>query len=404
MKITVLGQGYVGLNISVAAASKGFEVIGFDLNSQVVEQLEQGKTFVPGISQPVLLDLIKENLYKPTKDENKISDSEIYIIAVPTPLDSKREPDLSYLITACKTIARNATTDALVINESTSFTGTLRNIIHPIIQDNSNMKFDFAVAPERVDPGNEDFDIFNTPRVISGLSDSAISKTYDFYANICNSIYSVSSPELAESVKLFENTFRLVNISLANEFAIFAEKFGFSANDAIKLAATKPFGFTPFYPSIGIGGHCIPIDPNYLIYIASKHDLDLKLIKTSDFVNLDSIKNIISRIHKILGLDLAKKNIQLVGLSYKANVSDLRESPALRLLSELRLLGANVKWHDQLVQEYNGDKSCPLDSTVDLGIIISSHSGIDYFDWLQCGVKVIDCSPNNENYGWPKFL
>ena len=404
MVVTVIGLGYVGLTLSVGIAAAGHKVIGLDSNSLLVDQLSGGNTHVPGISQSQLISLINQDKFTPTINPNLVSKSEVVIIAVPTPLDNHRKPDLSYLQTAIESVANKIQDGALIVNESTSYPGTLRNFIKPLFEKYSSYVLNYASAPERVDPGNNEWNLENTPRVIAGLSENATKSAVKFYSTFCKNIHTVSSPEVAEAAKLFENTFRQINIALVNEFSNIASTLGFLASDAIKAAATKPFGFMPFFPSIGVGGHCIPVDPSYLSYIAEKAGIKANFINLANQTNLSMAKNIAFRIKDELGGTLIDKYIQIAGIAYKSGVSDMRESPSLNLIRELKNLGAKTSWFDPLVASYNNEHSTPLNPNIDLGLIISPHEQIDFSTWISAGTKVFDLSANSNNYGWPKFL
>jgi len=404
MKVSIIGQGYVGLTISVGAANAGHQVNGFDIDDRLIQNLAHGVTFVPGILKSELLELQSSNKLKFSNEPSSFSNSEIIVIAVPTPLDQERNPDLEILSSAVNMVSKNLKTNSLIINESTSYPGTLRNLIKPIFDKNSTYRFEFASAPERVDPGNENWNLENTPRVVAGLTPEATLKVKEFYSSFCKIVIESSTPEVAEASKLFENTFRQVNIALANEFSEIANALGFSASEAIHAASTKPFGFMPFYPSIGVGGHCIPVDPSYLTYSAEIAGFDAKFIKLASQVNFSKPNVIKERIKDYLGGDLGGKKLQVAGISYKPDVSDLRESPALDLIKELENDGAIVSWHDPFVNEYNGKQSVKLSIDIDLGLIVTPHSQIDFSFWKKANVKVIDLSANSNNYGWPKFL
>jgi UDP-N-acetyl-D-glucosamine dehydrogenase len=405
MRITVVGQGYVGLPISICAAEAGHTVFGFDTDQDKISKLKLGITDSPEVSTDKLLDLQLRNRISFSSSINDGSESSIFIIAVPTPLDSQQKPDLSFLTSACELIAQVAGPNSLIINESTSYIGTLRDLIKPIIDKLSGLiDLNYAVAPERIDPGNKVWNIKTTPRNIGGLTTAATQQTADFYSSFCDSVNVVSSPEVAECAKLFENTFRQVNIALINELSQVARKLHFSTFEAVRAAATKPFGFMPFYPSIGVGGHCIPVDPSYLSYSAELVGFDTKFIKLANQVNSSMPKIITERIVDFLGGDLIGKHVQVAGISYKPDISDLRESPALDLIRELKISGAKVSWHDPLVAVYEGQQSMALNSAVDLGLIVTPHSQIDFSIWKKANVKVLDLSANSNNYGWPKFL
>jgi len=405
MRITVVGQGYVGLPISVCAAEAGHTVFGFDIDQEKISKLKLGITDSPEVSIDRLLDLQLKNNIKFSSSINDGSGSSIFIIAVPTPLNSKQKPDLSFLTSACELIAQVVGPSSLIINESTSYIGTLRDLIKPIIDKLSGLlDLNYAVAPERIDPGNKVWNIKNTPRNVAGLTTAATQQTADFYTSFCDSVNVVSSPEVAECAKLFENTFRQVNIALVNELSEVANKLNFSTHEAIMAAATKPFGFMPFYPSVGVGGHCIPVDPSYLSYSAEMAGIDAKFIKLANQVNSAMPKIIKERIKEYLDGDLRGKKVQIAGISYKSNISDLRESPALDLIKELAMAGATVSWHDPLVPDYEGQQSMALTSEIDLGLIVTPHSQIDFSIWKKANVKVLDLSADSNDYGWPKFL
>jgi UDP-N-acetyl-D-glucosamine dehydrogenase len=405
MRITVVGQGYVGLPISVCAAEAGHTVFGFDIDQEKISKLKLGITDSPEVSIDRLLDLQLKNNIKFSSSINDGSGSSIFIIAVPTPLNSKQKPDLSFLTSACELIAQVVGPSSLIINESTSYIGTLRDLIKPIIDKLSGLlDLNYAVAPERIDPGNKVWNIKNTPRNVAGLTTVATQQTADFYTSFCDSVNVVSSPEVAECAKLFENTFRQVNIALVNELSEVANKLNFSTHEAIMAAATKPFGFMPFYPSVGVGGHCIPVDPSYLSYSAEMAGIDAKFIKLANQVNSAMPKIIKEHIKDNLDGDLRGKKVQIAGISYKPDISDLRESPALDLIKELETSGAIVSWHDPFVEEYDGRMSVLLSNNIDLGLIITPHSQIDFSIWKKANVKVLDLSANSNNYGWPKFL
>ena len=403
--VIVIGQGYVGLPLAVNAAKSGYKVYGFDISNEKIEQLKKGHTDSPEIKKNDLLRLQKKGKIEFTSTIPKLKKQSIIVIAVPTPLDSNRKPDLSMLVNACEFVARVIVDNSLVINESTSYIGTLRDLIKPTIDKLSSAKdIMYAVAPERIDPGNTKWGMKNTPRVIAGLDNIATQITVKFYSKFCDQIHITSKPEVAEAAKLFENTFRQVNIALVNELSSIADLIGFSTHETIKAASTKPFGFMPFYPSIGVGGHCIPVDPSYLAFSAESVGVEAKFINLANLTNYSMPKIIAERIKIILGGNLIDKKIQIAGITYKPNISDLRESPALDLINELRSLGASVTWHDPFVTKHNEEQSSELKSDIKLGLIVTPHAHIDFSIWKNSGVKVLDLSANPTNYGWPKFL
>ena len=405
MNIAIIGQGYVGLPLGIHAANAGHTVVGFDIDSQRVKSLSLGHTESPEVTSSEILELQEKSKISFTCELETLMNCTIFIIAVPTPLDSVGKPDLSNLKSACELISKIISSKSLIINESTSYIGTLRNLIKPMIDKLSNKdNLEYAVAPERIDPGNKVWNIKNTPRNIAGLTTAATQQTADFYTSFCDSVNVVSNPEVAECAKLFENTFRQVNIALVNELSEVANKLNFSTHEAIMAAATKPFGFMPFYPSVGVGGHCIPVDPSYLSYSAEMAGVDAKFIKLANQVNSAMPKIIKERIKDYLDGDLRGKKVQIAGISYKPDISDLRESPALDLIKELEKSGAIVSWHDPFVDEYDGKMSVLLSNDIDLGLIVTPHSQIDFSIWKKADFKVLDLSANSNNYGWPKFL
>ena len=403
--VIVVGQGYVGLPLAVNAAKSGYKVYGFDISKEKIEQLKNGLSNSPDIKKSDLLRLQKKEKIEFTATIPKLNRKSIIVIAVPTPLDANRKPDLSMLINACELVAAVIVNKSLVINESTSYIGTLRDLIKPRIDNLSSAQdIMYAVAPERIDPGNTKWGMKNTPRVIAGLDNMATQMAVKFYSKFCNQIYIASKPEVAEAAKLFENTFRQVNIALVNELSIVADVMDFSTHETIEAADTKPFGFMPFFPSIGVGGHCIPVDPSYLAFSAENAGVEAKFINLANKVNSSMPALVTGRIKSHLNGDLKGKRIQIAGITYKPNISDLRESPALNLIKELKIAGAVVTWHDPFVKFYEGQQSEALTSEVDLGLIVTPHSQIDFSIWKNANVKVLDLSANSNDYGWPKFL
>lgn len=404
MRVGIIGQGYVGQTLAVGAASSGLEVVGLDSDIRVVNDLLNLKSTVPGVDSQILKSLHEKNNYYPTSNPELLKDCEVIVIAVPTPVDQFRKPDMTFIAEACKSIYNYAKLPALIINESTSYPGTLREFIKPLIENNSNIKFEYAVAPERVDPGNIKWSLVNTPRIVAGLTELATHGALNFYSHFCERIYKVSSPEVAELAKLLENTFRQVNIALINEVAEIANSISISTNEVVEAADTKPFGFMKFYPGLGVGGHCIPVDPVFLTSFAEKLGVETKLINTANNINLTRPEQIINNIEKFLGLSVSGLRIQIAGITYKVGVSDIRESPALKLMTMLSAKGAEVSWHDPLVKFYENKTSQDLDKTIDLGIIVTPHQEIDFSPWENLNLKIVNLSVGKNNLIWPKFL
>jgi UDP-N-acetyl-D-glucosamine dehydrogenase len=389
-RIAIIGQGYVGLTIA-AFASNANQVVGFDSNKYVVEQLNQGISHIEGVDGSTLKDAIAAGKYKATTNPADISEAEIVVIAVPTPLDKDRKPDLTYVEAACRTIAENILHPVLVINESTSFPGTIRNFIKPSIEKLSPKKIEheYAISPERVDPGRVDWNQKNTPRLYAGLTHAATKRTHDFYSTFCDNLVEVSSPEVAEAAKLFENTFRQVNIALVNEFAQISHALGISVHETLEAANTKPYGFMKFNPSAGVGGHCIPVDPTYLAHVADQMGVPATFIKRANEVNLEMPKYVVSRVAADNGGSLSGKRIQVIGVSYKPNVADTRETPAELVIEELLHQGAIVTWHDEVVGTWREQKSTPLGGS-EIAIVVTLHDVMDKKAVLASAPYVFD--------------
>lgn len=394
MKVAIIGQGYVGLTIS-AFASKHYQVVGFDNSVANVERLNRGISHIEGVDSADIAEAISAGNYFATTDVRDLAGVEIVIIAVPTPLTGDRKPDLSYIDSACRTIGAGLTSPALIINESTSFPGTLRNYIKPSVEKHSLSKLQhlYAISPERVDPGRIDFNQKNTPRLFAGLTPEASEKTRSFYSTFCENLIQVTSPEVAEAAKLFENTFRQVNIALVNEFAQIAHALGISVHETLNAANTKPYGFMKFNPSAGVGGHCIPVDPSYLAYVAEGLGVPATFIERANEVNLEMPKYVVSRVLKDHNGSLAGKTVQVIGVAYKPNVADTRETPAKLVIEELERQGAIVTWHDEVVGAWNGTISSGLGGA-DIAIVVTLHDSMDKKDVLSCASYVFDTTGN----------
>jgi UDP-N-acetyl-D-glucosamine dehydrogenase len=387
MRVAIIGQGYVGLTIAVGAAGAGHSVIGFDVNDGLVDQLNAGKSHIEGIADTDLGSFIAAGSYAASADASVLEGSEVIVIAVPTPLDAQRNPDLSYVHAAAELIQKNVKSPALIVNESTSYPGTLRNEIAVRITGVDHL---YASSPERVDPGNAQWGTKNTPRLIGGLTPAAVAKATDFYGSFCDSIIEVSSPEVAEAAKIFENTFRQVNIALVNEFAQIADALGISGREVLDAAATKPYGFMPFNPGPGVGGHCIPVDPSYLAHVANQVGVPATFIKRANEVNLAMPAYVVKRVVAGSGGSIKGKKVVVVGVSYKSNVADTRETPAAAVIDLLRQEGATVTWHDDLVSSWRGESSSPI-TGADIAVVVTKHDGVDLAAIKACGY-VFDCT------------
>jgi len=400
MRVSVIGQGYVGLTISMGAVSAGHSVVGIDLSSELINGLLSGKSHIEGISDGDILGALNSGLYLPTSDYGLLKEPEIVVIAVPTPLNNQGEPELGILKSAADSVGKALTNQALIISESTSHPGTLRNLIRPLIESSSPLDHMYAISPERVDPGNEKFGTRNTPRIVGGLTDEARDKAIEFYRSFCDEVVSASSAEVAEAAKLLENTFRFINIGLVNEFTQIMNEMGIPADEVIAAARTKPYGFMPFHPNVGIGGHCIPVDPIYLQAKAKELGLESRYIALSEEINDEMPTYVVDRLISLYG-DLKGKKVQVFGVSYKADVADTRETPASAVLSILKSKGAVVSWHDPLVKSWNGEERSPVDESVDLGLVLVAHKKLDLSGF---SAPVFTINPNPKFPNWRPLL
>ena len=390
MKIAIIGQGYVGLTIS-AYASEFFDVVGFDTSDRIVNQLNSGISHIEGVSSSVLQDWIRAGRYKATSLGGDLQGSDIVVIAVPTPLTKNRQPDLAFIEAACRTIGKNIKDPVLVINESTSFPGTLRKVIKPAVEKYSARKIEhlYAISPERVDPGRGDYNQRNTSRLYAGLTPEASALTRKFYSKFCDVLVEVSSPEVAEAAKLFENTFRQVNIALVNEFAQIAHALGINVYETLDAANTKPYGFMKFTPSAGVGGHCIPVDPTYLAAVAEEHGVPATFIRRANEVNLEMSQYVVDRVQADNGGSLQGKSVLVVGVAYKPNVADVRETAAELVIEHLRERGAVVSWHDDVVGTWKSESSAPL-SGADIAVVVTMHDSVNAADVIASAPYVFD--------------
>ena len=374
-KVAVIGQGYVGLPLSLAAANAGHNIIGVDIDLDRIELLNSGISPIEDISSDQVLKMISEKKYIATNSFGLLYDCDIICICVPTPLGEDRQPDLGPLEQALTEVGKYLQEKTLVIVESTIQPGTTRNILIPILERVSGLsrdKFFTAYSPERIDPRNSQWNITNTPKLVAGFNEPSADIASDFYRSFVDRLEIIDSLEVAETAKLLENSFRLINISFINELAIFCQKLGINVLDVVNAAATKPYGFMPFYPGIGIGGHCIPVDPLYLSQKAKEMGVSSKLIDLADEINLNMPKYFVNRAEDILGT-LKNKRIIVVGVAYKPNVADVRETPVAALILGLRQKGAIVVWNDDLVKEWKDEKSTALSEGFDLAVLATFH-------------------------------
>jgi UDP-N-acetyl-D-glucosamine dehydrogenase len=379
MNISVVGQGYVGLPLAISCAHAGFKVTGIDLNQEKVSKLNEHRSIIEDVSDAELKSVSESGKYKATSDFVIDPSNEIICICVPTPLRPNHQPDLDILKAATKDVGKGLKAGMLVIIESTIQPGTTRDVVVPILEKESGLNRDqflVAYSPERIDPMNKKFTIKNTPKLVAGLTVEAAVKAKEFYSKFIDQVDVCDSLEVAETAKLLENSFRLVNISFINELSMFCQKIGIDVNDVIKAASTKPYGFMPFYPSVGVGGHCIPVDPLYLAQAARAVGAPTRFIELADEINLGMPTYFVGRASEMLG-GLKGKKVLVIGVSYKPNVADVRETPVEALISGLKKSGAVVSWHDDLVKSWNDEKSVALGSGFDLAILATPHEYLD---------------------------
>ena len=379
-KIAVIGLGYVGLPLALSASNSGYKVVGIDNNINKVNVLKAGGTSTEDIENFAVLNSINKGNLLISDDFSEISGSGVILICVPTPLNNYFKPDLSHIELAANSLSPYIQPGTLIILESTVEPGTTRNFLRPLLEQGSGLtsdQFFVAFSPERIDPSNHLWHIKNTPKLVAGLTDVACTLAMQFYGNFIDELVQCQSLEIAETAKLLENSFRLVNISFINELSIFCQKLGIEVNEVIKAAATKPYGFMPFYPSVGVGGHCIPVDPLYLSNKAREIGAPSRFINLADQINREMPGYFVGRAEEKLG-GLKNKKVLVVGVSYKPNVVDVRETPVSALINGLKEKGAQVSWHDDLVKDWNDEKSVDLKPGFDLAIIATPHTYMDF--------------------------
>ena len=384
MNITIVGLGYVGLPLAIASAKASYFVTGIDLDQRKIELLNSGQSYIEDINSGEIQSMISTKYFKSSNNFLEVTQANVVLICVPTPLNHDNAPNLHYLLEAVSSVGKNLSESTLIIIESTVAPGTTRDILVPLLEKESSLSrndFHVAFSPERIDPQNKTWNVKNTAKLVAGLTDVASNMAIEFYSKFVDNVVKCESIEVAETAKLLENSFRLVNISFINEIAIFCQKLGIDISDVINAASSKPYGFMPFYPSIGVGGHCIPVDPVYLADKAREIGAPTRLIDLADQINQEMPGYFVGRAEEKLG-GVKNKKVLVVGVSYKPNVSDIRETPVEALILGLKQKGAKVFWHDDLVKEWNGEISVPLSSDFDLAILATPH---DYLDLTKLG-------------------
>lgn len=379
----------------MAAVDVGWTVIGIDIFEAKVTQINSGSSPVEDISDSQLQAALNSGAYKATSDFSEVAHASVITICVPTPLDGNREPDITLLRSAANRIAPFVSNETLIVSESTSYPGTLREVIIPIISSHKpkdSVTIYFASAPERVDPGNSIWNQKNTPRLVGGINESSQIKALEFYSTICDAAVSVSTPEIAEAAKLLENTFRLVNIALVNEFTQLCSGNGINVNEVIDAASTKPYGFMPFRPGVGVGGHCIPVDPLYLTWWARRHGGTAEFIESADSINHAMPKYVSQRALDLVDSKIKNPKVLILGVAYKPGVGDVRETPVWELREHLRKAGAEVAWYDPLVTVWEDSKPVDLNWVCDVAILATNQPGMEVEKLIATGVQILDCT------------
>jgi UDP-N-acetyl-D-glucosamine dehydrogenase len=410
-QVGVIGLGYVGLPLLVEFASKGFTATGFEVDEAKAAQINDGRSYIGDVPSNKLKEQVDSKRLRATTDFDHLSECDAIIICVPTPLRKTKEPDVSYILAAAEQIQKRLRRGHLIILESTTYPGTTDEVLLPMFEETGlqlDQDFLLAFSPERVDPGNPQFLTHNIPKVVGGVTDDSSEVAAHLYSQIVRDVHAVSSARVAEAAKLLENTFRAVNIGMANEMARLCYALNIDTWEVIRAAATKPFGFMAFYPGPGIGGHCIPLDPHYLSWKARQHGFDSRFISLAEEVNSRMPEHVVQLVADGLNDEskaMKGSSILLLGVAYKKDVDDVRESPALSIIDRLRAKGANVSYHDPFVAEMRfGDAHTeangePLDSvelsderlrTADCVIIVTDHTDVDYRRVCSLAALIVD--------------
>jgi UDP-N-acetyl-D-glucosamine dehydrogenase len=397
--VAVIGAGYVGVPLAATFGEAGQRVLLVDVQPKVVEALNRGESHIEDISNDRLSALTEEGLVVATADYALVKQAHAVLIALPTPLSQQREPDLSYIERAARSLAPVLQRGQVVVLESTTWPGTTREILQPILEEGSGLKagedFHLAMSPERVDPGREDWTTKTTPKVVGGITPACTAAAAGVYRTAIDTVHEVSTPDAAELTKLLENIYRAVNIALVNELAQLCDRMEIDVWEVIDAAATKPFGFASFKPGPGLGGHCIPIDPFYLTWKAREFDFSTRFIELAGEVNNNMPYFCRSLISQALNHGAQKSvkgaKILIIGVAYKPDIGDMRETPAEKLIHLLKNAGADVAYHDPFVPAFDGMTSVPLTpEAYDCVAIVTNHSGIDYADVVQRGKVIVD--------------
>jgi len=392
-RVSIVGQGYVGLPLAMAAIRSGWHVTGIDVSLRIVDGLNSGISHVEDVTNAELQKAIDSGLYKATNDGGVAADSEICIVCVPTPLDAKGLPDLSYLDSAVRLVAKHLPENALLVSESTSYPGTVRDFVAPLVallRSDGAKKMSFASAPERVDPRNEKWQMENTPRLVSGIDSVSTERALAFYRSICETVIEVSKPEVAEMAKLLENTFRQVNIALVNQLVPFCNEIGIDIREVVEAAGSKPYGYMKFFPGAGVGGHCIPIDPLYLLWKARQVGVELPFVAKADEVNGGMPEYVVSRLLELANA-ASGSSLAILGVAYKAGISDVRESPAEHVARAMQSRGFRPVWKDPLVSKFHEFEEF-RDHQIGGAIVVTAQPGLPVAELAEKGIPILDCT------------
>jgi UDP-N-acetyl-D-glucosamine dehydrogenase len=402
-RVGIVGLGYVGLPLAVEFAKAGFQVTGIDVNSQKVARVNAGDSYVGDIPSGVLASLVKNGKLRATTDFGVVRDLDTVNICVPTPLRKTKDPDMSYIVSSCEEIARNLHAGMLIVLESTTYPGTTDELLLPMFEKSElrvGQDFFLCFSPERIDPGNPNFQTVNIPKVVGGTTSTCTRMGQLFYSQALQKVVGVSSTQVAEMVKLLENTFRMINIGLANEMALMCDRMGINVWEVIDAAATKPFGFMPFYPGPGLGGHCIPIDPFYLSWKSKQAGIEARFIELAGYINGQMPHFVVDKVQNALN-DAAKpvkgSRIHILGVAYKRNIDDCRESPAIDIMHLLERRGAAVSYSDPYVPlvSLDGQRWVAYDfargvEEADCVVIVTDHGSFDYRFVVERARLIVD--------------
>jgi UDP-N-acetyl-D-glucosamine dehydrogenase len=406
-KVGVVGLGYVGLPLGMAFADAGYPVTGLDIDRRKIDKLERNESYIKHIGRDQVMKLNQTGRFEATTDFSRVGELDCVVICVPTPLTQAREPDMSYIIATAEAIAPHVRCDQLYILESTTYPGTTDEVLRPILEKNglrAGVDFHLAFSPEREDPGNKSFNTKTIPKIVGGHTSRCLEVAQALYSNALAEVVPVSSTQVAEMAKLLENIFRCVNIALVNELKMLCDRMKIDVWEVIQAASTKPFGFMPFFPGPGLGGHCIPIDPFYLTWKAREYEFQTKFIELAGDINTQMPHYVVHRAMEALNdrkKSLNGSRLLIMGAAYKKDVDDMRESPSIRVMSLLKERGATVEYHDPYVPKLEKGHGCPFEmesvplnaqmlQSYDAVLILTDHSSIDYGEIAACSNLVID--------------